>query len=90
MPPDQPVVLRANVGIRDWIDRGFDVFVEGTKIGAEPLPRNQGPQFDDLDLAIPRSLTQGRSSIVVRFHAQAGVPSGKVFSCQTLRPAPPH
>ena len=89
VPPDQPVVLRANVGIRDWTDRGFDVFVEGTKIGAEPLSRNQGPQFDDLDLAIPRSLTQGRSSIVVRFHAHAGVPAGKVFSCQTLRPAPP-
>lgn len=68
-----------------WYERRFKVFVDDIEIAHETL---QGRQLDvlfDIVYPLPRSLTEGKQKIEVRFESSAGKLAGPVYGIRTMR-----
>jgi hypothetical protein len=80
----KPHELRVTYWGSDASGHDFDVLVEGEKVKIEKLHgKKPGETFDE-SYSIPASLTEGKSSITVRFQAHAGSTAGGVFSVLML------
>ena len=65
--------------------RVFDILVDGTRIASERLNVNADGRFYFEEYAVPRLLTNGKVSVVVRFEASPnGVIAGGVFDLRML------
>lgn len=66
--------------------RVFDILVDGTRIASERLNANADGRFYFEQYPVPRSLTRGKSSVIVRFEASPnGGIAGGVFDLRMLR-----
>lgn len=65
--------------------RVFDILVDGTRIASERLNANADGRFYFEEYAMPRLLTDGKASVVVRFEASPnGGVAGGVFDLRML------
>jgi hypothetical protein len=70
----------------DGGDRAFDLLIDGTRIATQALNRNAPNRLFLAEYPIPRELTAGRESVVVRFQpAPNGKLAGGVFGLSMLR-----
>jgi hypothetical protein len=84
-----PLVLQASY----WGDerpRDFDILVDNQKIATQHLDKIKPGQFFDVEYPLPEALTNGKSSIKVRFVPHEGNTAGPVFGVQlfTAKPVP--
>jgi DUF1680 family protein len=63
----------------------FDILVDGRTIATENISNKKDGSFIDVRYELPRELTMGKSSVVVRFQAQPGNMAGPVFGIRTVR-----
>jgi hypothetical protein len=73
-----PLILQATY----WGDerpRDFDILVDNVKVATQHLDKIKPGQFFDVDYPVPEGLTQGKSSIKVRFVPHDGNTAGPVF-----------
>lgn len=69
----------------DGGSRVFDILVNGVRIASERLNANADGRFYFEEYAVPRSLTDARESVVVRFEASPnGGIAGGVFDLRML------
>jgi uncharacterized protein len=67
---------------------GFDVLVDGTKIGEQTIERRtpeQDVRFFDVKYPLPLDLVKGKQKITVRFQAKEGDAIPGVFGIRTVR-----
>ncbi|MBL8762227.1 MAG: glycoside hydrolase family 127 protein, partial [Phycisphaerae bacterium] len=65
--------------------RVFDILVDGTRVASERLNANADGRFYFEEYAVPRSITDGKPSVVVRFEASPnGGIAGGVFDLRML------
>jgi uncharacterized protein len=81
-----PLVLRASYSGDDR-ERVFHILVDGVTIATQSLNAEDRGGFIDRDYAIPRNLTEGKSTITIRFEPETGHSAGPVFGCRLL-PSP--
>jgi len=84
--PDAQMTLVCTYWGSDVPPRTFDLLVDGQKLATQSLDRSKPGEFDDVEYAIPRELTQGKEKITVRFQAHPGNTAGGVFDCAILKP----
>jgi DNA-directed RNA polymerase subunit RPC12/RpoP len=83
--PNGPMVLNCTYWGSDTGQREFEIVIDGSTIARQKLDYNSPGHFFDMEYAIPRSLTRGKSEVTVEFRAAKGMSAGEVFGCQTLR-----
>ena len=83
--PDQPMTLMCTYWGSDSGEREFDILVNETGIATQRLEGKQPGEFIDVAYEIPTSLTNGQTSITVRFQAHPGKLAGGVFGCRMLK-----
>ncbi len=71
--------------IGDDQNRGFDLLVDGVKIGSQVLNGAATGRFFDVSYPIPNELLKGKSKIEVRIQGHPGKTAGRVFGCRILR-----
>lgn len=65
--------------------RVFDILIDGSRVASERLNANADGRFYFEEYAVPRSLTDGKASVVVRFEASPnGGIAGGVFDLRML------
>lgn len=67
---------------------GFDILVDGTKVGAQTIERRtpeQDIRFFDVKYALPLDIVQGKQKVTVRFQAKEGDSIPGVFGIRTVR-----
>jgi uncharacterized protein len=64
--------------------RAFDILVDGEKIASETLEYHPTEQIDK-EYAIPESLTRGKTSVTIRFQAQAESTAGALIEMRTVQ-----
>ena len=67
---------------------GFDVLVDGTKVGEQTMERRtpeQDVRFFDVKYPIPPDLVKGKQKVTVRFQAREGDGIPGVFGIRTVR-----
>jgi hypothetical protein len=64
---------------------GFEVQVDGRRIGQEQLPNSEPARFFDVEYAIPADLVQGKTKVTVRFQAAEGSVTAGVYGLRTIR-----
>jgi len=67
--------------------REFDILIDGRKIATQKLENNRPGQFYDQVYPLAKEVTQGKTSVTVRFQAQSGKTAGGIFGCAILKPA---
>ncbi|BDI33147.1 hypothetical protein CCAX7_51980 [Capsulimonas corticalis] len=80
--PNAPNALVVTYWGGDAGNRRFDILVNGVHLAEQTLENNQPGQFFDVSYPIPTDLTQGKSTITVRFQAKPGATAGGVFGAQ--------
>jgi hypothetical protein len=85
--PGQPQELCVTYWGSDGGGREFDVLVDGEKLATQKLENNKPEQFYDEAYPLPKTLTENKDSVTVRFQAQPGKIAGGVFGCAVLKPA---
>ena len=71
--------------IGDDQKRGFDLLIDGVKIGTQELNGGTTGRFFDVTYPIPAELIQGKSSVVVRVQAHPDKTAGRVFGCRIIK-----
>ena len=82
---DAPVTLACTYWGDEGGKRTFDILVEGQKLATQTLLHDKPGEFFDVEYAIPRKLTDGKTKIAVRFQAHPENFAGGVFGCAILR-----
>jgi hypothetical protein len=83
--PDQPMTLNCRYWGSDTGGRVFEIRIEDKVIAVQTLDQNVPERFFDVEYKIPRSLTRGKSQVVVEFRGTPGLSAGGVFGCQMLK-----
>ncbi len=83
--PNAKVALRCVYWGSDAGQRAFHILVNGVSIAECSLNQARPGKFFSVVYPIPLSLTQGKSSITVRFQADPGNFAGGIFGLRTLR-----
>ncbi len=73
------------------VNREFDIFADGKKIGTQKLQNNRPGKFFEASYVIPAQLTRGRTdafgqkvdSVTIRFKSRNSDVAGGVFSLRT-------
>ncbi|HEX6217059.1 MAG TPA: DUF6805 domain-containing protein, partial [Vicinamibacterales bacterium] len=65
--------------------RGFDVLVNGTRLGSEAQPQSSVSRFYEKEYAIPADLIRDRNAITVRFEATNGLEVTPVFGVRVVK-----
>ena len=84
---DEPQELLVTYWGSDSGGREFDILVDGRKIAAQKLENNKPGRFYDEMYPLAKQVTQGKTSVVVKFKAQPGKTAGGIFGCAILKPA---
>ena len=84
--PANPVVLVANHWRGEWEVRDFDILVDGEKIATQRLRTNRPGDFYDEIYPVPFHLTEGKTSVRVRFQAHPGSTAGRLFGLRVMLP----
>lgn len=71
--------------IGDDQNRGFDLLVDGVKIGTQELKGGQTGRFFDVTYPIPNELLKGKSMVEVKIQGHPGKTAGRVFGCRIIR-----
>jgi hypothetical protein len=82
-----PLVLQATY----WGDerpRDFDILVDNVKVTTQHLDKIRPGQFIDVDYPLPDALTNGKSSIKIRFVPHQGNTAGPVFGVRLFTAKP--
>ncbi|HEY3430602.1 MAG TPA: DUF6805 domain-containing protein, partial [Cyclobacteriaceae bacterium] len=67
--------------------RTFDILVDGEKIATENLNNFKESKFYDIEYRIPSSLTEGKTSITIKFQAKPGNQAGPVYGVRLVKEA---
>ncbi len=86
--PDEPEELRVKYWGSDTGGREFDVLADGQKLASVKLDNNKPGEYYETSYSLPLELTQGKTSITVRFQAHPGKSAGGVFGCAVLNKSP--
>ena len=78
-----PLVLQATYWGEER-NRRFRILVDGALIATEQLEANKPGEFFEQDYPIPTSLTEGKSTVRVRFEPLERVSAGPVFGVRLL------
>ncbi len=65
--------------------RVFDVLVDDVKLVTQRLERKHPDRFYEEVTALPEAMTKGKTSVTVKFQAQAGSMAGGVFGVRILK-----
>ena len=65
--------------------RGFDLMVDGVKIGTQELNGGTTGRFFDVEYPIPAELISGKLTVLVRVQAHPNKTAGRVFGCRILK-----
>lgn len=65
--------------------RTFDILVDEARIGNGIIPQSSVAKFYNMHYRVPPLLTNGRTSITVRFVATNGNETAAVFAIRTIR-----
>ncbi|HMB91584.1 MAG TPA: beta-L-arabinofuranosidase domain-containing protein, partial [Rhodothermales bacterium] len=84
IPPEHPAALLCTYWGGDRGRRTFDILVNDTKIATQSLDNETPGSFFEVAYEVPALLTEGKSSIRVRFQAHEGNTAGRVFGCKSL------
>jgi len=70
--------------------RDFDIFIDNVKVASQHLEADQPGKFFDVEYPVPEALTQGKTTIKVRFAPRDRSTAGPVFGVQlfTAKSAP--
>ena len=71
--------------IGDDQKRGFDLLVDGTKIGTQELNGGTTGRFFDVEYPIPAELIAGKSKVMVRVQGHPNKTAGRVFGCRIVK-----
>lgn len=71
--------------IGDDQKRGFDLLIDGAKIGTQELNGGTTGRFFDVEYPIPDDLIKGKSTVVVRVQAHPNKTAGRVFGCRIVK-----
>ena len=71
--------------IGDDQKRGFDLLVDGTKIGTQELNGGTTGRFFDVEYPIPAELIAGKSKVMVRVQGHLNKTAGRVFGCRIVK-----
>jgi hypothetical protein len=82
--PDADNVLLVTYWGSDVGNRKFGILIEGQEIAHQELNRNQPDEFFDVRYPIPRSLTNAKDTVTVRFRADPGATAGGIFDLRIL------
>ena len=83
--PDQPQELLVTYWGSDAGGRQFDILIEGQKLATQKLENNWPGQFHDQVYPLPKELTEGKTSVTVKFQAHPGQMAGGVYGCAILK-----
>lgn len=71
--------------IGDDQNRGFDLLVDGVKIGTQELKGGTTGRFFDVTYPIPNELLKGKSKVEIRVQGHPGKTAGRVFGCRIIK-----
>ncbi len=71
--------------IGDDKNRGFDLLIDGVKIGTQELNGGTTGRFFDVSYPIPPELLTGKTTVRVRVQGHPNKTAGRVFGCRILR-----
>ncbi len=71
--------------IGDDKNRGFDLLIDGVKIGTQELNGGATGRFFDVSYPIPPELLKGKTKVRVRVQGHPNKTAGRVFGCRILR-----
>lgn len=77
--PGKPNYVRCTYWGGDAADRVFYIQIDGNIIATQVLEKNNPNQFFRLIYPIPAALSNGKSSVIVRFQAKSGKNAGGVY-----------
>jgi uncharacterized protein len=86
--PDQPQALWVTYWGSDGGNRLFDLLVDGRKVATQRLQNNKPDKFYEEVYVLPSDLTKGKSSVTVKFQAQADSWAGGVFGVRVMKTPP--
>ncbi|TWU31584.1 glycoside hydrolase family 127 protein [Novipirellula artificiosorum] len=66
-------------------NRHFEILIDGEKVADQSLDQDAPNKFFDVTYPVPRSLTAGKSTVVVTFQAHPTAMAGGLFGCRMLR-----
>jgi len=84
---DEPQELLVIYWGSDAGGREFDILIDGRKIATQKLENNKPGQFYDHVYSLPKQVTQGKTSVTVKFQAHPGQTAGGIFGCAILKAA---
>ena len=82
--PDQPLSLQAAYWGSD-AGRTFDILVDGQTVGTQTLNGEKPNAYLYVTYPIPAALTQGKTSVTVKFVPKADSTAGGLFDLRVLR-----
>jgi hypothetical protein len=85
--PERPLALVCTYWGPDRGSRTFDVLVDGHKIATQSLKGDHPEAFFDVRHDLPPDLTQGRSTITVRFQSHPNNIAGGLFGLRLIQRA---
>lgn len=71
--------------IGDDKNRGFDLLIDGVKIGTQELNGGTTGRFFDVTYPIPHDLLKSKSKVEVKIQGHEGKTAGRVFGCRIIR-----
>lgn len=85
--PSHPMAIVATYYTADrrTAPASFDILVDGERIAEQRVERTDPGLFYDVTYTVPASLVQGKSSVTLRFQAQAGSQVTAVYGVRMLR-----
>jgi hypothetical protein len=84
--PDVQMTLSVIYWGSDFGPRTFDILVDGTVVATQRLDRANPDRFFHVEYELPAALTQGKTSVTVKFQPHPGNTAGGVFGCRMLKP----
>jgi hypothetical protein len=83
--PSAPMDLQCTYWGGEVGARAFDILINDTQIATQTLLNNKPGEFFDVLYPIPAALTQGKSSVTVKFQAKPGQTAGGLFGCRMMK-----
>jgi hypothetical protein len=85
--PDAPMTLACNYFNGDNYSRNFEIFVDGQKIAAIPVPIKPPCEFVETEIPLQLELTKGKQKVKVEFRPVAKGVAGSIYGLAMLKPA---
>ncbi|MDQ2686856.1 MAG: glycoside hydrolase family 127 protein [Armatimonadota bacterium] len=87
--PNAPMDLQCTYWGGEVGARTFDILIDDAKIATQTLLNNKPGELFEVIYPLPAALTQGKSSVTVKFQAAPGKMAGGLFGCRMMKHTAP-